>query len=135
MSGVKICAFCGKNFESRVAHSKFCSKSCQGRFFRTKQRDEYWEKKVAQSPKEIVSAVCPHCGKTFRKSKTSTRRFCTSECNELHQCGIPFRPPPKSYAEIKAANRAAKVESGWRGRKVSGGGTIKNRQGLMVADC
>lgn len=131
MSGVKICAFCGKNFESRVAHAKFCSKLCQGRFFRAKERDEYWEKKVTESPRKIVSVVCRYCGKPFRKPETSTRRFCTSECNELHQCGIPFRPPPKSYAEIKAANRAAKVESGWRGHKVSGGGAAKNRNILI----
>jgi hypothetical protein len=130
----KTCEICGMSFSGTEA-TKYCSRECLRKAMKKRYREQYWQGKRSADGRKAVEAVCFYCGKTFRKSETSPRRFCTRECNELHQSGIPFRPPPKSYAEIKAANRAAKVESGWRGRKVSGGGAIKNRHGLMVADC
>ena len=59
---IKICQYCGKEFEATREERKFCSRKC-------------CEKKK----KKWYDHVCEYCGKSF-KSKKAGHRFCSKQC-------------------------------------------------------
>lgn len=81
---------------------------------------------------------CECCGRVM-VTRRADKRYCSRACKDLmynrrkreeyaeKRCarpavGVEWKTVPKSYAEIKLANMRRKVESGWRGQRVLGGG-------------
>lgn len=61
------CKQCGKEFESTMTESKFCSNNCKSKWRREQGFDN--EKRV-----------CEHCGKEFTINKYSKTRTCSRKC-------------------------------------------------------
>lgn len=72
---VRICAYCGKEFEvNKHSPSKTCSTSC-GRMLLYKDKPH-----KRDNPEKIVK-VCAYCGKEFETRKWTKTRFCSISCS------------------------------------------------------
>lgn len=71
---MKACVWCGKTFDPRRTHSKYCSVAC-GRLFR---HQRYWETKTCT------------CGRNFETLKSRSTGFCSNECR-LKSGRRPFK--------------------------------------------
>lgn len=97
-----------------------------------------------RKPRQPIA--CAICGKEFIPSGRGRRKYCSLECADEAErqkaklrdgrrakrtaCyGVrnrdgsfaPLSRPPKTYAEIQAANRAHPIKTGWRGQPRAGG--------------
>lgn len=102
-----------------------------------------------------MTKTCEYCTCAFETYRTSAR-YCSKECAGMAQRKAAFERHeawldavanadprhhhriwirrPKSYAEIRRANRKRKVQDGWRGRPVLGGGKI-HRNDAWLEPC
>lgn len=134
------CEICGAVFaQSGNGLKKYCSRLC---YRKANRRDRQGAS---------LERTCAICGKVFVASGTGRKKYCSHECADegtkrkskenghykkggRRRCyyGVKNRDgsitslsrPPKTYAEIQAANRARPVASGWRGQAVAGGGAV-----------
>lgn len=98
-----VCTWCEQPFRAEKPR-KTCSTKCRIANFRAK---------LSQLPHE--TAVCEHCGKTFkRRIRENPRRHYSTDCADFAEAGIEYRPRPKTYAEISRYNREHPLASGWR---------------------
>ena len=67
----KKCLNCGKEFESEVGQSKYCSVAC---------RVASWRKKLPRPEKKLHEKVCEYCGKKFL-AKNVRQKYCSEKCN------------------------------------------------------
>lgn len=97
---VFICEYCGKEFMKRSdSKAKYCDAKCWGK---------------AKSEKERKYAVCPICGKTFLKTRSS-RKYCSNECSakskeksvlvNCDNCGKQFERPQCHVKENNFCSR------------------------------
>ena len=122
------CAICGKAFvQSGNGLKKYCSRLCYRKANRGDRQGASLER------------TCAICGKVFVASRTGRKKYCSHECaaagakqrsyenghykkGARRRCGsLKSLSRPKTYAEIRAANRAHPVVAGWRGQAVAGG--------------
>ena len=92
---IKVCERCGKEFKSRHASRRFCSKACGT----ATTNNVLAAMKKFQEAK--VSAVCSHCGKEFVKVRPF-QKCCSDECRR-HAENLRRRNERKA----KAAKRVA----------------------------
>ena len=93
-----VCAQCGKLFESREKHARFCSSACFGK----SRRGITW-----------IEFECEQCGKLFR-TQDKRRRFCSKSCGAIRSntgrlkervklacafCGKEFELLPGEFAK------------------------------------
>jgi predicted amidophosphoribosyltransferase len=98
-----VCIWCNKPFQAEKPR-KTCSAKCRLANFRAKR---------SRLPYE--TAVCEHCGKTFkRRTRENPRRYCSPDCANFAEAGIAYRPRAKTYAEISKHNREHPLAPGWR---------------------
>lgn len=95
---MKICAFCGKEFESKMSNRMYCSDKCRHsvktkcaycgkNIIRNRRKDGIYfcSRKCASfySGKTILKE-CEHCGKSFDVKKSSVEygwgKYCSKEC-------------------------------------------------------
>ncbi len=155
MKGARTCRVCGRRIAGHEGKGRpfwYCSVACQkaarrerGRAARAKAREEN-----AARPK-----TCPICGTRFcTKDGRRMRKYCSPACARVgrlaqfrafydrirkpkrpevspvaerarERAGLPPVKQPKTYAEIRAENRARRTADGWKeGSNVhaSGGG-------------
>lgn len=77
---IKICPYCGKEFESSHKTKKFCCKECCTKYIQHQGRSKRAAEKVGST------IECEWCGKEF--IATSVRsKYCSKECREkaMHQ--------------------------------------------------
>ncbi len=97
---IKICEYCGKEFEEKRKGQKFCSRECASKYQSRKitttceccgkefqiKRSEYNKNKHHYCSTECFNNAgreekeCEYCGKTFISKKSDHRRFCSHEC-------------------------------------------------------
>lgn len=131
---ISTCEMCGTLFKHRKDHdTKYCSRNCAGK---------------AMSEKKKKYAICPICGKSFMK-KRSTMTYCSRECAnksrenkkivKCENCGIDVQRQPchvkkhvfcskKCYNEWKSKNMVGKKSFHWRGGEYEGNGYLFTRQ-------
>lgn len=73
----KVCADCGKDFESEYKSAVYCSKNCREMRSIIKDREGYQKRRNTE-----VEKKCTVCGKIFIKSRTSVAEVCSKECKE-----------------------------------------------------
>ena len=104
-----LCQWCNSQVTPRETPSgtrkypKYCSPECKRMAMRKRSF-------------ELVAARAAARGLTIEAYKRRSKR-------DLPIKGAFRMRHPKTYAEIKRANRARKVESGWRGQACIGGGS------------
>lgn len=92
------CEWCKTEFSSGQANRRYCSRDCA----RMARRAETFHKREAEA-KELGMSLEEYAAYRRRLYNEAPRR------------------KSKSYAQIKRANRARRVEAGWRGQVVLGG--------------
>lgn len=70
------CAYCGKEFETRMCRQRFCSEKCRLEYYNREDR----EKREKNAKVKIVK--CWRCGKEFVK-KNGNQRYCSAECKGI----------------------------------------------------
>ena len=65
--GERKCQVCGKIFEAKTNHQKFCSNVCKSKYRRLLKLDE-------------ITNRCEWCGNEFKTNKYSKARFCSRHC-------------------------------------------------------
>ena len=100
----KICEWCKCEFTARP-RQKFCSRRCtdMAQRKRNHERREARAKALGITVEELVNL-------SYR--------------NKVRINPCRTRSGPKSYREIKAANRRHPIAAGWRGTPVIGGGCV-----------
>lgn len=86
-----VCQYCGTNFHTTNQKKLFCSALCKQEYHNAKKRNSK-PKKPKHIPKDLEYFY------EWKQSHTA----------------------PKKYADIKKANRALKIQGGWRGTPVAG---------------
>ncbi len=77
LSELKVCKYCGKEFNSTNHSRKYCSDSCIKAINREKERDR--SKLIHDKTAKYLK--CKECGKEFKPEYPSKRRiFCSKEC-------------------------------------------------------
>lgn len=74
MGNLKICNFCGKEFESRHPAVQYCSKSCKNKAQRRRRRQ-----REAAARGYVYHRVCRHCKKEFDVHDHRVN-YCSVEC-------------------------------------------------------
>ena len=103
----KKCQFCGKVFNPKHAETVFCSRKCHFE----------WRKEETKRRNEKIAA---HLGISVRtlKSRISHKQISLGDYLDYNNLSAA----PKPYWKIKLENRCRRVQSGWRGQPVIGGG-------------
>ena len=99
----KICEWCKCEFNAKRAAARFCSRKCDG-MARRKATFEHREAKA-----KALGITVEELARMARRQKR----------------GIHWKRDmkrPKTYREIRAANRKHPIVAGWRGQPVMGGG-------------
>ena len=115
----KTCPVCGITFEASHGRTKYCSLKC-----RHKELNRLAAVKAAAAKR-----TCMICGKPLVRKKW---KFCSDKCaregarnlESRKRIKYEYKKPKKhvpTYAEIRAANRAHPIKSGWRGQPRAGG--------------
>lgn len=68
---IKVCEYCGKEFEQRFGREKFCSQECG-----------YKSRKLPP-----IKKTCEMCGKEFeikRSGGNRKQKFCSTKCSTKH---------------------------------------------------
>ncbi len=73
----KICAWCGKEYESQARRSKYCSSLCV-KLAKNQSCIEYNKRRNANKPKQ--TRICIVCGKEFKSNYGA--KCCSDECRE-----------------------------------------------------
>jgi len=84
----KNCLFCNKKFidKSSSLIGKYCSKVCNSKFNRRKNR----------LYPDIIKKNCKHCNKKFEdKTDNKNKKFCSKTCNSLYRFNKFYRKFPK----------------------------------------
>lgn len=104
---IKICEFCGKNFQTTHSTSKYCSNECKsqklskkikcickncGKTIYRKPSDVKGKKDIFCSQKchfesSYEDVTCVSCGKVFKARKSLHRKFCSVDCRQAY---IPY---------------------------------------------
>lgn len=117
---VKRCQICGKEI-NRGANARFCPECARERI--REQNRGYMKKHRLKQQLPQVSAKgettkkCLWCGKFFVIENSRLKRCET--CRKLHR--LPKWLTRKRYAP------KVKIEAGWRGQRVMGGGALNGR--------
>ena len=142
------CEICGAVFvQSGNGLKKYCSRLCYKKASKARDRaNNYYRgnRQGCTSPER----TCAICGKVFVSSATGRKKYCSYECaaegakrkskeNGYYKRGArrrccygfgnrdgfitPLSRSHKTYAEIRAENRARPIVAGWRGQAVAGG--------------
>ena len=84
------CKWCGKLFDGRSGHQKYCSDTCALKAKR-EQKEESRKRRIEQMREEgTLVKTCEVCGKKF-ESVRSDRRFCSPECGKKGRRKDPER--------------------------------------------
>lgn len=79
----RICAICGKEFESRFAR-KYCSEECAMEAKRRGAR-QYWKDTYLRVGKHTFTCVCRWCGEKF-EAGSATGKVCKKpECQRMQR--------------------------------------------------
>lgn len=90
------CKWCGKLFDGRNGHQKYCSDDCALKAKR-EQKEESRKRRIEQMRAEgTLVKTCKVCGKKF-ESVRSDRRFCSPECGEKGR----RKDPEKRFADAQ----------------------------------
>ena len=68
------CLICGKEYESKMETSKFCSNACKSKNRRMQQKD-------------LIEKKCIICNKTFKTNKFRPAKTCNNECKKILKKG------------------------------------------------
>lgn len=66
------CKMCGKEFQSKLYHSLFCSNACKSRWRRKEGLDD-------------IVCICAECGREFTTNRYSKARCCSAGCAARHR--------------------------------------------------
>ena len=98
----KVCAICGKEFETKTANAKYCSAECK------KVADKRWkeEHREEQNAKRrgLYLATCPVCGKRFTKTG-NFKTYCSTECRREGEL-MKWRNRKKQLTQEKKMGKA-----------------------------
>ena len=80
----KVCAVCGKEFESEQWNAKYCSAECRKIGLKPSMKKSYakYVKRKAEERKEKqkeIVGICEICGSPVYQ-KTGRRKYCSNEC-------------------------------------------------------
>lgn len=90
------CEWCGKLFDGRSGHQKYCSDACALEAKR-EQTEESRKRRFEQMRADgTLVKTCEVCGKKF-ESVRSDRRFCSPECRKKGR----RKDPEKRFAEAQ----------------------------------
>jgi len=112
---VKTCERCGKEFDARMPHVRFCSYSCA--------RYATWENR---SRAESIQYTCKTCGKAFCVLKRDHRhkegteiKYCSTRCagvgirtgrtQACPQCGKQFYTTKRTFCSVECARTFRKA--------------------------
>lgn len=110
----KKCKFCGKVFLPRRSKSLYCSRKC------------YYEGRKRDIVRRYVK-IAAHLGLTIsqvrsRLARLARKQIPLDDYKDDHKYYNKLSAAPKPYWMIKQENRCRRVQSGWRGQPVIGGG-------------
>lgn len=71
----KVCADCGSDFSSKVAHAKYCVKC--------RKPGVGGARRLQRTPERMKQKVCPGCGVTFGAYRSDTK-YCSRSCAGIH---------------------------------------------------
>lgn len=74
----KICARCGREFETARSYAKYCSETCATEARQAKSAEHIRRKRVI-----LEDRPCAHCGKMFTP-RTRTHATCSTECRKAY---------------------------------------------------
>lgn len=113
----KKCLICGKEFAPKNWCQRYCSPEC------------YIENRRRQSAKRVFRKIkCERCGRELTTTSKAEKVLCR-DCSRAKK-GKPVSHRQKSYAEIRAYNRANPLKSEYRGQRC--GGCVMPPKSLML---
>lgn len=115
----RVCAGCGKEFETRANNVKFCSRSCYMKFRLARERAEYVSQKM------VVKRACAFCGNEF-ETRNGNMRFCSDKCRRHAQYHVSKEAMEQKISQREEAARARAIVE-------SGGMTIEQRNAVIRA--
>ncbi len=68
----KICAECGRKYESNYPSSKYCSNECGAKAQLRQQRESY------RAKRKMIKKICVVCGKVI--TKPNRTKYCSDAC-------------------------------------------------------
>ena len=91
---IRICAWCGKEFEGRSIRAKYCCNECRDLAQAARAREKHPKNKevkevvVQRQKKErtLTKKICAICGKEF-EAKNPVTKYCSDECREAAEKG------------------------------------------------
>lgn len=99
----KICQYCKCEYEAGYSRQKYCSHECNGMALR-------------KATFERHAALAEELGIPYEELVRTRRKLGLALANRRNG-----GKHPKSYVQIRAANRRAPLVAGWRGAPVMGG--------------
>ena len=99
----KVCAICGKEFETRYSHKRYCSLDCVVEAKRRDNKRRFQAKRAAP----LVKKTCAICGKEF-ETRYSHKRYCSSDCAAEGK-----RPAPRTTYKRRCVHCGKEFETGW----------------------
>ena len=72
----KICAFCKKDYVSKISSQRYCSQQC---------REYFWfQKRNGRPPIQFLKEIeCRYCKKYFKRTRIQTI-YCSKECHQKY---------------------------------------------------
>lgn len=103
----RMCAWCGKEFETTIKSKKYCCTDCCYQGNLKLKRQQWAEMYVAQT------AVCKECGKSFQTVCGDTHTvFCCKSCSEKYERRIDHATERhKDYMKMAKAKRERQLRS------------------------
>lgn len=91
----KVCLNCGKEYNSAVDRSKFCSPNCQSDYRRKSRVDD-------------VVKHCSFCGNEYNSNKYQKELYCSKECKQKQQFINRYKSK-KGYTMLPSGRYSAKI--------------------------
>lgn len=106
---LKVCEWCGREFESLNSSQKYCSKECSYEGGKRRQRERW---KQAYKPKIII---CKECGTEFLTECGDTHSvFCCQSCADKYSRRLEHKSKRhKKYMKEKKRQRKQQISDGF----------------------
>lgn len=109
------CICCNNVFVAKKKDQKFCSRICCNR---------YWNANRPKKEVKIITVLCKHCGKSFKKRNVEKTLYCNSKCAGAYNRAIKKENKEKMITDKVNKTNWQEVQDTCKGLKLSYGEAV-----------